>query len=147
MEAVILIGAPGSGKSTFYRQHFVDSHVRINLDMLRTRHRERVLLRACLSARIAFVVDNTNVMASERAAYIRPALEQGFEVKGYLFTAPLADCLERNAAREGAARIPDAGVRGRHGALELPSFAEGFSALSSVCIQREGAFAVSPWSR
>src|SRR4051812_8782542 len=37
MEAVILIGIQGSGKSTFYRERFFDTHVRVSLDLLKTR--------------------------------------------------------------------------------------------------------------
>jgi predicted kinase len=44
MEAVILIGIQGSGKSTFCRERFFNTHIRINLDMLKTRHRERYLV-------------------------------------------------------------------------------------------------------
>lgn len=43
-EAVIFVGVQGSGKSTFYRERFFDTHVRINLDMLRTRLKEQLLL-------------------------------------------------------------------------------------------------------
>ncbi|HWE94100.1 MAG TPA: hypothetical protein VG269_09070 [Tepidisphaeraceae bacterium] len=39
MEAVIFCGVQGSGKSTFFRERFFDTHLRLNLDMLRTRHR------------------------------------------------------------------------------------------------------------
>jgi predicted kinase len=35
MEAVIFVGIQGSGKSTFYNERFVDTHIRINLDMLK----------------------------------------------------------------------------------------------------------------
>jgi hypothetical protein len=55
MEAVILIGIQGSGKSTFYRKRFFDTHMRISLDLLRTRHREKLLLRACLEGTQSFV--------------------------------------------------------------------------------------------
>jgi len=61
MEAVILIGIQASGKSSFYKERFFDTHVRINLDMLKTKHRQRVLLDACLAGKQPFVVDNTNV--------------------------------------------------------------------------------------
>jgi predicted kinase len=41
MEAVIFVGIQASGKSTFYCQRFFATHMRISLDMLRTRRRER----------------------------------------------------------------------------------------------------------
>ena len=60
MEAVILVGIQASGKTTFYRERFFETHVRLSLDMLRTRHRERLLVAACVAAQQPFVVDNTN---------------------------------------------------------------------------------------
>jgi predicted kinase len=77
MEAVIFIGIQAAGKSTFYFQRFADTHVRINLDMLRTRRREQILVQACLVAKQSFVVDNTNVTRADRARYVPPA-RRGF---------------------------------------------------------------------
>jgi predicted kinase len=71
VEAVVFIGVQASGKSSFYRERFFDTHLRINLDMLKTRHRERMLLRACIEAGQSFVVDNTNPSVEERARYIQ----------------------------------------------------------------------------
>ena len=51
MEAAIFVGIQASGKSSFYRKQFFDTHLRIYLDMLKTRHRERILLRACIEAK------------------------------------------------------------------------------------------------
>lgn len=51
MEAVILIGVQGAGKSTFFKQRFVDTHIRINGDMLKTKYREKLLVEACLKAK------------------------------------------------------------------------------------------------
>lgn len=48
MQLVLFIGIQATGKSTFYRQRFYDSHIRLSLDMLRTRHRESLLLRPAL---------------------------------------------------------------------------------------------------
>jgi hypothetical protein len=48
MDAVILVGVQAAGKSTFYRERFFATHVRIRLDLLRTRHRERSLMARCL---------------------------------------------------------------------------------------------------
>jgi len=82
-EAVIFVGVQGAGKSTFYRERFFDTHVRINLDMLRTRRREQLLFEACLEAGQSFVVDNTNPTPADRARYVAPARERGFRVIAY----------------------------------------------------------------
>ncbi len=120
MHAVVLIGIPASGKSSFYATRFAATHLRINLDMLRTRHREAELVATCLRLQQPFVVDNTNATAAERARYIEPARAAGFRVEGYYLGAKLAECLARNAARQGAARIPDQGVISISNRLELP---------------------------
>ncbi len=78
MEAVIFIGIQASGKSSFFRERFFDTHVRINLDMLRTRRREALLVAACLEAGQSFVVDNTNTQPSDRARHVGPARAAGF---------------------------------------------------------------------
>src|SRR6185503_20744247 len=79
-QAVLLIGLPGSGKSTFYARQYARTHLRINLDMLRTRRREAVLVRACLATGQSFVVDNTNVTVEDRARFIAPSREAGFAI-------------------------------------------------------------------
>jgi len=48
MEAVILCGVQGAGKTTLYRDRFVETHVRVAMDLLRTRAREEAFLRLCL---------------------------------------------------------------------------------------------------
>jgi len=80
MEMIIFVGVQGSGKSSFYRDHFFHTHVRVNLDMLRTRNRETVLLETCLSIGQPMVVDNTNPSVVDRARYIDWAHKAGFRV-------------------------------------------------------------------
>jgi predicted kinase len=53
MEAVIFCGIQGAGKNTFFKEHFFRTHVRISPDLLRTRHREKVFLNACLDLLIS----------------------------------------------------------------------------------------------
>jgi predicted kinase len=137
-EAVVFCGAQASGKSSFYAARFSDTHVRINLDMLRTRHRERLLLGACLEGGQPFVVDNTNLTPEERARYLGPARALGFRVVGYYFASRLSDCLARNAARPPACRVPDAAVRGALGRLRLPAPSEGFDELYYVRLEADG---------
>ena len=77
MEAVIFCGIQAAGKSSFYRERFFRTHVRISLDLLRTRHRERLFLNTCLESGQRFVVDNTNPTRAERAVYIAAAKAKG----------------------------------------------------------------------
>ena len=132
MEAVILIGIQGSGKSTFCRERLFHTHVRINLDMLQSRHRETLLLTACLNAKQSFVVDNTNPSREERARYIAAARAAGFKVVGYYFESKVRDALARNELRGPGHRVPERGVLGTAGRLQLPARSEGFDALYSV---------------
>jgi predicted kinase len=132
MEAILFVGIQGSGKSTFFSERFFDTHVRINLDMLRTRHREKLLLQACLKARQSFVLDNTNPSRRDRERTIKPALEAGFDIVGYYFSSQLSACLPRNEKRQGRRRIPEQGIRGCAKRMEIPAFEEGFSKLYYV---------------
>ena len=147
MEAVVFCGIQGTGKSTFCRQRFYDTHIRLNLDMLRTRHREGILLRACIVGKQRFVVDNTNPTAAERARYIVPARAARFRIVGYYFESVLSDAIERNARREGATRIPVPGILGAYRRLQVPTWAEGFDELYHVRIGAKGAFIVEPFER
>src|SRR5579884_633302 len=142
-EAVIFVGLQASGKSTFYIERFFTTHVRISLDLLRTRHRERVFLDACLQTRQRFVVDNTNPTAAERGRYIEPARNAGFEVVGYYFEPDIAGSLRRNRARPAGAHVPPAGIYGTRKRLQPPAFAEGFDQLFVVTIDDEGTFVVT----
>jgi predicted kinase len=142
MEAILLIGIQGAGKSTFYRERFFDTHVRINLDMLKTRYREKVLLSACLLARQPFVVDNTNVLAKERAVYIEPARENAFRVHAYFFDPDVRASIARNAKRTGKGVIPVKGLLGTYKRLEPPRREEGFDRIYRVRLTPEDGWEV-----
>ncbi|MGN6757127.1 MAG: AAA family ATPase [Thermomicrobiales bacterium] len=146
MEAVIFAGLQAAGKSTFYWERFFATHVRINLDMLRTRRREELLLRCCLEMQQPFVVDNTNPTAADRARYISAAHAAGFRVVGYSFAAPVADCIARNAARPPHERIPVAGIYSANKRFAPLTLAEGFDALYVVRTGVAGAFTVEEWT-
>ena len=99
MEAIIFIGLQASGKSSFYQEKFIDTHIRINLDMLKTRHREKILFNACLEAKQPFVIDNTNPTREERSYYITSAKAKKFKIIGYYFESNLENCKLRNQQR------------------------------------------------
>jgi predicted kinase len=132
--AVIFVGIQGAGKSTHFARHYADTHVRLNLDMLRTRHREAVLLHACLAIQQSFVLDATNPTAKGRARFIAAAKAAGFEVVAVVFEIPVELALARNRARTGRACVPDEAVLGTFAKLEPVTDAEGFDRVVRVAI-------------
>lgn len=143
MEAVIFIGIQGAGKSTFFRERFFDTHVRINLDMLRTRRREGTLLAACLQSGQAFVIDNTNPLPDDRRRYIEPARAAGFRLVAYFFKTTLREAMQRNNLRSGKQRIPAPAVAAAFKKLVPPSVDEGFDDIHTVEIVPGRGFVVS----
>ena len=145
MEAVIFCGIQASGKTTFFRERFFDTHVRISLDLLRTRRREQLLLNACLNAKQPFVIDNTDATRADRARYIAPSLASGFRVVGYFFDTDPKAAFERNRARLGNAAIPPAGLFGTHKRLQRPTLDEGFERVYRVELLTPTGFRVCEW--
>lgn len=145
MEAVIFVGLQASGKSTFYRERFFRTHVRINLDTVKTRHREKRLLEVCIVTGQWFVIDNTNPSAAEREPYIRAAKAAGFRVACYFFESKIEECKRRNAERPTYEQIPVPGILGARSRLQVPTRAEGFDDMWFVRIAESGGFAVEEW--
>ena len=149
MEAILFIGIQATGKSTFFAERFFNTHVRINLDMLRTRHREDLLLAACINGKQPFVIDNTNVTIEQRGKYIALARPVGFRVVGYYFESKIHEALARNAIRPQEQQVPEKGVLGAYGQLTRPTLSEGFDALYYVRMKKEtgneSSFSVEEW--
>jgi predicted kinase len=151
-ECVILIGLPGSGKSSFYRQHFADTHDHVSRDAMRNNRRpqrreDRVLAEALAAGR-SVVVDNTNPDVAIRAALIAAARRHGADVIGYVFPTEARDALRRNRGRSGRDRVPDVAIFTTRKRLELPSYAEGFDQLFIVTmIESSNSFVVTSVTR
>ena len=143
MEMIIFIGIQAVGKSEFYKQQFYKTHIRLNLDMLKTRHRENLLIDACIAAKQPFVIDNTNPTAEERRKYLSKAKDANFKVTGYYFQSNINDAIACNKGRKDA--VPDVAIFATHKKLELPRLDEGFDLLYYVKKDGNGGFVVEEY--
>jgi predicted kinase len=145
LEAIIFCGIQATGKTTFYQQNFMNSHVRISMDLLKTRNRERRFLQLCIDTQQKLLVDNTNPSKELRKNYIDIAKSAGYKIIGYYFQSKINDALIKNDHRRETERIPELGIRGTFNKLEIPSFDEGFDELYYVKIANDHSFIIEKW--
>ncbi len=144
MEAIIFIGIQASGKSTFYKENFFNSHLRISMDLLNTRNKENQFLEKCIELHQKLVIDNTNPTIEERAKYIQKLKDAKYKIIAYYFQSKLKESLYRNQQRIGKEQIPDVGVVATYNKMELPSKKEGYDEIYYVQMN-EGAFIIKDW--
>lgn len=145
MEAIIFMGLQATGKSSFYKEKFFNSHLRISMDLLNTRNKERQFIEKCFELHQQFVIDNTNPTIADRERYIQALKENNYKVIGYFFQSRIKDSIARNEARTGKDKIPQVGIFATYKKMELPSLKEGFDELYYVQIV-DNSFIVSKWA-
>lgn len=148
MELAILVGLPGSGKTSFYRERLAATHRHVSKDLLaRVRDkdaRQRQLIIEALEAGQPVAVDNINATAAERARLVEVGRARGARLVAYHVEADVRACVARNRARAGQARVPDVAIHVAARRLEPPRRAEGFDAVYRVRLTEGGGFAVEP---
>jgi predicted kinase len=144
-ECVVMIGLPGSGKSTFARRAF-PSYDYISKDAFPPSARDKqarqdAALRAALGAGRSAVVDNTNVTTADRAAIIVIARECGARVVGVYLEVSTRDAVARNEQRTGRAKVPKVAIFTCAKRLVPPAAGEGFDELRTLTVQPDGSVA------
>jgi len=118
---VLLIGAAGSGKSTFARKHFAGTEV-VSSDALRAAVSDDEgdqsasadafeLLRLVTAKRLRrgklTVIDATNVRKKARRSLLALAAQNSSPATAIVFNLPVEVCLERNQSRPGRRVSPE----------------------------------------
>jgi len=103
----VLVGAPGSGKSTWAAQITRDRPRDIIFDAILVTHRERCPILAASEAR-------------------------GVKAIAVWFKTPLGVCLTRNASRPHDEIASEVGIRNVFAAIEPPSLLEGFDEVLEI---------------
>ena len=149
LELVMFVGLQASGKTSFYRGRFAETHIHISKDCLRNNRRperrQQQLIRTALSEGRSVVVDNTNPTRDDRTALIVIAREFKADVVGYYFASGVQECITRNQLRSGKELLPDIAIYSTIKRLEKPAIAEGFDSLYYVRLVDGGGFEVLPW--
>lgn len=127
----VMIGLPGSGKSTFCKEaceepeaHWI-SRDAIRFDILKPNEsyfsQETNVFNSFIATVNYFLekdedmilyIDATHINASSRLKLLRRLnLKGDEEINYYFFDTPLNECLRRNRSRTGLSRVPDSAIR------------------------------------
>lgn len=145
---IMMIGAPGSGKSTYVSNNLKDGQIWISRDAIRysmvkenedyfSKENEVIntfiqSINKCLSPKSSYthiIADATHLSPKSRGVVLNQITEHYDELIGVYFDIPLEVVQKRNAQRQGRERVPAAIVANMYRSMRIPTRDEGFTSV------------------
>lgn len=137
-EMIIMIGYPGSGKSTFAKNYFGRNDYKIiNMDTCRTKSKCIKLCEEYASSSLSFVIDNTNPDIDSRKIYIDIAKKYKYNIRCFIIECDMNTAFHtshyRSYINDGSIEhIPIIAYRIFNKKFQKPTMKEGFSDIISI---------------
>ena len=143
----VMVGVPGSGKSTFIKNHIEGiktSYAVISRDEIRFNlvpedkpyfsEESAVFTRFVLGIKKSLrenditIVDATHINEGSRGKLFRAlgSFLKDVQVSAVVLKVPIELAIERNNLREGRALVPKTAIKNMYSQFSMPSFKEGF---------------------
>jgi bifunctional polynucleotide phosphatase/kinase len=142
-EVIVLVGSPGSGKSTLCRR-VLPEYVRVNRDTLKTAAKCLKLCVSSLDSGSSVVVDNQSRSIADREPYVAAAKAAGVRIRAVRIDVPKEVCFHLNTYRalntrseehRGTDRVPAVVIHSFFKNVEEPTTAEGFDEVVGIGMQ------------
>ncbi|XP_059474148.1 uncharacterized protein F21D5.5 [Neocloeon triangulifer] len=134
-ELVILVGGPGSGKSSFARRHLT-RYTYVNMDQLKSAQRCVQEVRKALEQKSSVVVDNTNPDKKSRARFMAIAKQVGVKCRCFKMLTSKEHSRHNNRFRElidsSHATISEMIIRQFEKNYQEPEIQEGFHEIVGI---------------
>lgn len=148
-DLVVMMGVPGSGKSTYAKKMLGENDIYLSRDIIRyalvkedeeyfSKENEvlqtfiKAVDKALTRAKRYVIADATHLNRGSRDKLLRNLQNQPDHVYVVYIDVPLEVALERNKERTGRALVPESAIRNMYKSLSLPTKNEKIDAVYKV---------------